>query len=80
MDMEMLKELRKRLEYNSELEDEEIENLWELIDEAIARQSATSLIPHNINYYKCEKCEQLIHKYIHKPKYCPYCGRAIKED
>ena len=42
MDIERLKELRKRLEYNSELEDEEIENLWELIDEAIARQSATS--------------------------------------
>ena len=42
MDIERLEDLRKRLEYNSELEDEEIENLWELIDEAIARQSATS--------------------------------------
>lgn len=42
MDIERLEELRKRLEYNSELEDEEIENLWELIDEAIDRQSATS--------------------------------------
>lgn len=42
MDIERLNELRKRLEYNSELEDEEIENLWELIDEAIARQSVKS--------------------------------------
>ena len=46
MDMEVkrLEELRKRLEYNSELEDEEIENLWELIDESIDRQSKTEMV------------------------------------
>ena len=44
MDIERLEDLRKRLEYNSELEDEEIENLWELIDEAIAHQSETEMV------------------------------------
>jgi reverse gyrase len=50
MDIERLNELRKRLEYNSELEDEEIENLWELIDAEIARQSATKEIQEAIEW------------------------------
>lgn len=64
------------------LDREEQDKAWNVIDkfidEAMARQSATSLIPHNINYYKCKNCEQLIHKYIHKPKYCPSCGKPVK--
>ena len=51
MDIERLNELRKRLEYNSELEDEEIENLWELIDEAIARQSVKNDIGETSDGY-----------------------------
>ena len=42
MDIERLKELRAILERNSELEDEQIEILWELIDTAIARQLVKS--------------------------------------
>lgn len=90
MDIKMLKEMNEQVEkaytFIEQLEEwqTDISNhlalLGRFIDEAIARQSTTSLIPHNINYYKCKKCEQLIHKYIHKPKYCPSCGKPVKED
>ena len=42
MNIERLETLRKMLKHNIELEDEEIKNLWELIDEAIARKSVIS--------------------------------------
>ena len=42
MNIERLKKLRAILERNSELEDEQIEILWELIDTAIARQLVKS--------------------------------------
>ena len=42
MDIERLKKLRAILERNRELEDEQIEILWELIDTAIARQLVKS--------------------------------------
>ena len=38
------------------------------------------LLNYKINYKKCSKCDGLIHVYVPKQKFCPNCGRKIKEN
>ena len=71
-------DLRKKIETDPILTDEEIEFMWGAMDRQTADKPIKgSINPDKTQQYSCPNCGRLWWEWNFVPKYCGSCGQAI---